>query len=727
MDDKIASPLVGDRPLQSGQPDRLGYRDVAERIALSLIDHASDGGLVIGLEGAWGSGKSSLLYLIEDALKQVPEQQQPTVIDFRPWLVGSRDALLTNLFSAISKGIASIKLSDGNATETTIIKVKETAEALRKFVAGIGKVGDMVEAAGDVADYKLAKFFGALLKGGREATKDRPEDVSLDILKDKLVSSLRELGHRFVITIDDVDRLEPSEVIEVLRLVRSVADFPNVIYLLCYDSAILSHSIQKAAQVRDGQAYLEKIVQLTVMVPKPEPFQLRQWFTDELKLIAKTKTDDELARLRLVVDYEGSRQLRTPRAVVRILDSIRFFWPPLRAAGADLADLVWLSLIKDGNPGLYRWIEDYCGTAAVLSLRTGQVGDNERIEENKKLSKLVSESYFSDLTYRHYFADQLAGCELDYGKDASNFKLHQKVPDHVRDKSIKDCRLSSPDHYRLYFALAGPAHALTQHDLDQLWSASDLSEQNLGELILSWHLQLTPNLLSKADILLERMKEIDPDVLTASRSKCFLVAFSNVLDEAYRRRSFDLFWFNSVWDRAERIVPILLSRISDAERSAVIDVMFRDGLAISWLSTLFRSETFAHGRFGDRRKQNSEWVFSDVELDMVSKTLLARYKHLSLDQILGTVSPVTILYAWKQGGDENGPQSIIESSIASEKDLIETLDSLRSLMRWRDISSFLDVDEVWPRVIATIEESQDVALSERAKLIKSDFELQSEM
>jgi hypothetical protein len=103
------------------------------------------------------------------------------------------------------------------------------------------------------------------------------------------VRSLRDLGHRFVITIDDVDRLEPAEVIEILRLVRSVVDLPNVIYLLCYDSGTLAHSIETAVGVKSGHSYLEKIVQLTVMVPRPEPFQLRQWFSDELHLKASAR------------------------------------------------------------------------------------------------------------------------------------------------------------------------------------------------------------------------------------------------------------------------------------------------------------------------------------------------------------------------------------------------------------------------------------------------------
>ena len=435
--------VKGDRALRSGDEDKLGFRDIAARIATSLVDHASDGGLVVGIEGTWGSGKSSLLFLIEDELAKLPKGQQPTVVNFRPWLVGNRDALLVNLFASLSKKIDQVALESGDATRTSVTKVKAVAEGLRKFAASLGKAGAAFEVAGDAAGFAPIKWIGSGLKAIRDWAKDKPADPSLNELKENLVTSLRDLGHRFIITIDDVDRLEPKEVIEVLRLARSVADFPNVIYLLCYDSRILSHSIQQAAKVESGRAYLEKIVQLTVMVPEPEPFQLRRWFGEELHSIASIKNDDELSRLKSVVDHEGGRQLKSPRSVVRALDSIRFFWPPLREAKADLADLVWLQLIKDGNPRLFRWIEGYCATAAMLSVGTARVEDAERARKLAALNETVEVGHFADYIYRHYFAQQLPGLEVDFSEDGGGFKLYQRVTEEVRNSAIRNGRLAS--------------------------------------------------------------------------------------------------------------------------------------------------------------------------------------------------------------------------------------------------------------------------------------------
>src|SRR6516164_3772907 len=122
--------IKGDRPLDSGDEDKLGFREVAERIATSLVDHASEDGLVIGVEGAWGSGKSSLLFLIGDELGNLPKDQQPTVINFRPWLIGNRDALITSLFGELSKQLDQVALNAGDATRISVAKAKEAGEAL---------------------------------------------------------------------------------------------------------------------------------------------------------------------------------------------------------------------------------------------------------------------------------------------------------------------------------------------------------------------------------------------------------------------------------------------------------------------------------------------------------------------------------------------------------------------------------------------------------------------
>jgi hypothetical protein len=722
--------IKGDRALTSGDEDKLGFREVAKRIATSLVDRASEDGLVIGVEGAWGSGKSSLLFLIRDELGNLPQDRQPTVINFRPWLIGNRDALITGLFGELSAQLDQVALDAGDATRVSVAQAKKAGEALRRFMSALGKTGAAIEVVGEASGLGPLKWFGKGVKATGEFAGNKPSPPQLSGLKDTLAKSLRDLGHRFIITIDDVDRLEPAEVIEILRLVRSVVDLPNVTYVLCYDSAILAHSVEKAAGVKSGHSYLEKIVQLTVMVPKPEPLQLRQWFTDELHLIASVKDEDELSRLKSVIDYEGGRQLRTPRSVVRALDAVRFFWPPLREAKADLADLVWLQFIKDGNPTLYRWIEEYCATAAAVSLETVRLEESEKARDLAALLGTVPNGHFDDVTYRYNFAEQLPGVEVDYAENGKVFKIFERVSDRDRDKALQKGRLASPDHYRLYFALAGPSHALTQHDFASTWAAAEAGVDQASAALLNLHDERVAGSLTKADLLLERIKSGAYEILTPRQCENLLFALSQVMDEAYRRHPFDRFWVNSSWDRAQRLVPLLLSRLEPARRDAVVTRMFNEGAAIGWLTSLFRHETFAHGRYGDQRRPENEWLFTNAELDRITGSMLGRYDDMSVGDVLRCPSPIDLLFAWRQGGDEQGPRRLIEEHIVSDEGLVEALERLTSSIQSSDrgrfdvlkrdnLAPFMDYENARQRIDALKNQG---GLNTRAKRLSVAFD-----
>jgi len=623
-------------------------------------------------------------------------------------LIGNRDALITSLFDELSRQLDQVALNAGDATRISVAKAKDAGEALRRFMNGLSRAGAVIEFAGEASGIGVLKLAGKGAKAAGDAAGKEAAPPALAELKDKLVKSLRDLGHRFVITIDDVDRLEPAEVIEILRLVRSVVDLPNVIYLLCYDSDTLAHSIERAAGEKSGRSYLEKIVQLTVMVPRPEPFQLRQWFSDELRLIASAKDEDELSRLKLVIDYEGSRQLRTPRSVVRALDAVRFFWPPLREAKADLADFVWLQLIKDGNRALYRWIEEYCGTAAALSLGTARVEDAEKARELATLLATVHDGHFEELTYRHNFAEQLPGVELDHSQDGKKFKIFERVSDRDRDEAIRKRRLASPDHYRLYFALAGPSHALTQDNFTSVWKAAEAGANEAGMALLHLYDEHAAGSLTKADLLLERIKSGAYEVLAPGQCENLLVALSQVMDEASRRHPFDR--FSSLWDRAERLIPLLLSRLEPVARLTVVTAMFSEGAAIGWLTSLFRHETGAHGRYGDRSRPETEWLFTNAELDQITELMLARYRAMSANDVFRSPDPVSLLFAWRQGGDEQGPRRLIETNIISDEDLVDTLEHLTStvtssrgkfdVLRKDYLAPFVDYENIRQRIHA---------------------------
>lgn len=715
--------IRGEHALRQGESDRLGFSEVADRIAVSIIDRASKDGLVIGLDGQWGSGKSSLLHLIERTLGKLPEGKRPTIINFRPWLVGNRDALLTSLFNELADKIASVALAQGDATKDSNRKAKNAAKAVRQFARSLSKAGELVETAG--AWSKKFEWGGKALKGigTMLGGEDKPTDLAG--LKEKIVNDLKALDHRFIITVDDVDRLEPAEVIEVLRLVRSVADFPNIIYVLCYDVERLAEAIQHGAGVKDGAAFLEKIVQLTVMVPKPEPFELRNWFAEDLDDLLGTVSEEVRLRLKTIIDQEGGAQLKTPRSVVRTLDSIRFLWPAVRDEKLDVADLIWLQLIKDGAPALYRWIETYVASVAATSFGTATVSDGGKEARLKTLLESADEGHFRDMMYRNMFADQLPGVEMEFGDDNDAFKIYQKVSARDRQSAIAARRLASPDHYRLYFSLTGPTHAITQAGFDRFWQAADTNSDDTSAVLLSLHAQASVGALRKSDVLFERLRAMDAELWTNERAKNVILALGQMMDDAYRQSPDEGNFIVSNWDRAERLLPILFGPLDGTERAAISKQLFEQGAAIGWLTSIIRSETFAHGKYGDQKKPPETWLLSEPEFEQACEVMLARYRAMTIAQLLSMPRPIQILFAWKQAGDEEGPRKLLAGATVSDAGLLEALDAFASridssdrgrytVLKRDNVEAFMDYDAVLNH-LADIAKNGEAGLRDHAK------------
>ncbi len=730
MIEEIKANVVGEHALREEESDRLGFAEVAGRIANSLVDRASIEGLVVGLDGRWGSGKSSLLHLIERALAKLPTEQRPTIINFRPWLIGDRDALLTALFGELADKIARVTFARGDASAITIQKAQKTAKAVRRFGRALGNLGDLVEAAEVVLP--AAGILGRLLKGARTAAEKEPE-VDLAALKGEIIADLRDLNHRFVITVDDVDRLEPAEAVEVLRLVRSVADFPNIIYLLCYDADRLAEAIETGASVTGGAAYLEKIIQLTVMIPTPEPFELREWFAEELGKVVGSVTDYAAnERLKTVIDQEGGLQLRTPRSVVRTIDSIRFFWPAMRDEAVDIGDLVWLQLIKDGSPRLYRWIETYVASAAATSFGTTMVTEVSVSERLKALTDIIGENQFSDLMYRHMLSEILPGVEISFSEDGPLLKIHQKVGALDRKIAIDGRRLASPDHYRLYFSLVGPTHAITQAGFDSFWLATQTGPDETANVLLELNGQRALGSLRKSDVLFERLRSVSAARWNPITAKNLVLALGRMMDDAYLQNPREGGFIVTSWDRAERLVPITYANLSGDERAAVNEELFSSGPALGWLTAVLRSEIFAHGVYGDQKKPSSEWLLPAAEFTRACEIMVGRYRTMSAVEILATPQAAHIFYAWKQAGDEEGPRAVLAAAAGTDEGLVEVLQAFTNsssssdrgrftVLKRENIEHFIDYNDVVER-LKTIATTGHAEIAEKARQLLAIIE-----
>ena len=98
-------------------------------------------------------------------------------------------------------------------------------------------------------------------------TRHATQPPSLLEKRERLRDALTRSDSRVVVLIDDIDRLEPNETRELMRLVRLTSDLPNIVFLLAFDRRRVARSLSRAEDEEEGQQYLDKILQITYDLP----------------------------------------------------------------------------------------------------------------------------------------------------------------------------------------------------------------------------------------------------------------------------------------------------------------------------------------------------------------------------------------------------------------------------------------------------------------------------
>src|SRR5690606_5601059 len=192
--------------IQKGQ-DRFNRQKFSSRIAETIIKRQNAEGLVIGLYGIWGEGKTSVLNMITEDLSK---EQDILVIKFNPWRFKDEDTLILNFFTSISNSLDK--------------ELKNTKEKLGNFLKTYGSITS-------VFNVDLSKIGESL------------SDADIEKLKHRVNDFLKESNKKVVVIIDDIDRLDKQELFALFKLIKLTGDFTNTYYILSFDDEMVASSI----------------------------------------------------------------------------------------------------------------------------------------------------------------------------------------------------------------------------------------------------------------------------------------------------------------------------------------------------------------------------------------------------------------------------------------------------------------------------------------------------
>lgn len=365
--------------------DLLNFEGVATSIA-QLILQAGGQPVSIGVSGAWGVGKSSLLGITKALLQQPayqPTEREYVFVDFNAWLYQGFDDARAALLDVVANKLADEAKQRRTASDKVLDFAKRVrwlrlarmlaipAAAAALGLPPIGMFGSAVGLLGaglnGTLDKSSEKTAAGLVDSAAEAGSGllKPQEESppqeIQALRDSFEAALVDLGIVLVVLVDDLDRCLPETAVSTLEAIRLLLFLKNTAFVIAADDDLIRQAVRKhfddvpnASQVTN---YFDKLIQVPIRVPSLGVQEVRAYMMmlhidasgigQERKDALQSAIAGQLKRV-----WQGER---VNRAFVQQQDQAL---PPALVAQLDsaerLAPLLTRSTAVTGNPRLVK-------------------------------------------------------------------------------------------------------------------------------------------------------------------------------------------------------------------------------------------------------------------------------------------------------------------------------------------------------------------------------------
>jgi len=621
--------ILPDYPIENKDQDQLKRFPLATKVAAMISAFAAKESFVIGVEGKWGSGKTSFINLVLGQL----DPNSIVYFTFNPWNFSDESSLLRDFFIKFAEAVEKV------TGKSTGKRMKQYAGKLSEIDLGISYEGFSIK------PFKLLKSWSP--------------DTSLEAIRKELDDALTGIEKKIVVVIDDIDRLDKKETKLILKLVKLTADFPKTIFILAYDRNRVEERITEKESGLDGGEYLKKIVQVSFSLPVPDQQELWNILFKDLdsSLAAVYATADLLekdeARWRELFQSGFNDLFVTIRDIKRYISSLRLDWSIMGKSDVNKIDFLGIEAVRVFAPRFYEAIPAYkeLFIEAGRSLLEGMHRHaNGIVEARRKQYQGLLKNLIENEAVRRSI-DGI--CKILFPQIES----HSMRSD---DQWEQELRICSPERFNFYFQLGIPFGEISEDEIDGV--VSSLADDNAFKtLVLQFNEgKRLRKVLSR---LLRRRESLDEAKLKTLLA--VLWELEKQIDDE-REAVFDL---DDVETQIQRLAYHSLKQLPATNRKPLLAGLIRDCQNISYpahLIAVLRQEM---------EKQGAETaVLSDNDLKELEELLVGKIKASAKNNSLKDEKHlVSILYRWRVWESPKAVSDYIRSLISSRAGLLTFL------------------------------------------------------
>ena len=363
--------------------DFLNYSEVAELVAEVIRDPAMRP-VSVGVFGTWGTGKSTILNLVEAKLVAPEANHNFIVVRFDAWLYQGFD----DARAALMEVIASTLIDAATINPGMLEKAKKLLGRVNKMRAlgllveggalaagiptfgwltkGIEAAGDFFAGNADEADVDAVKKTGeeakkraaALLEA--EAQHTPPKEIAA--FRSEFEEVLTGLNKTLVVFVDNLDRCLPKQTIHTLEALRLFLFMGHTAFVVAADEEMVRHSVSeffKDPGDRHVTDYLDKLIQVPVRVPRLGIQEVRAYLCLLFASAGGVVGEDKIEALRAALEGNLRRSWKDePISTEQALSHLGLNLPAEIVMGFGIADriapMLATSSLVQGNPRIVK-------------------------------------------------------------------------------------------------------------------------------------------------------------------------------------------------------------------------------------------------------------------------------------------------------------------------------------------------------------------------------------
>jgi len=282
---------------KESESDYLNFGEVSH-LAVDILTSPKMLPVSLGIFGNWGSGKSSLLKLIEKDLTQ----SDCLIINFDAWLYQGYDDARASLLEVIATNLNKAAAGDeGLLKKTGNLLARVDGFRALGFLAegaalmsglptggmlarGVGALSNLTDGVQDKKEYdelaKVAKDTKSTVGGLIKPKEHLSPPQQIDIFRKEYGEILNELKKPVIVIIDNLDRCLPPNAIHTLEAIRLFLFLPNTAFVIAADEGMIRNAVAeyfKGSSQRHQIDYLDKLIQVPIRVPKAGIREIRSY------------------------------------------------------------------------------------------------------------------------------------------------------------------------------------------------------------------------------------------------------------------------------------------------------------------------------------------------------------------------------------------------------------------------------------------------------------------